>query len=276
MQNLLQETICHGTPDFPIAFYNYTKCANSTLFTLHCHAETEFLFLAEGTATLIRNGKEQPLSAGDGIILPPHTLHTANTENGCRFLAIVFAPDFLGGTAERITTQYIRPLLESQLQVPQKISDGIWKNITECFRVQQEKPFGFELTVKGLILQIIAQWIRDAIPIRTESQSRYLPVSHAITFMEQHYERSISLRETAEFLHLHPSYLCRLFREFVHISPVEWLNRYRIARSCTLLKETDRTVTDIALSCGISNISYFNRLFLRYTGMTPRQYRNKT
>ena len=51
------------------------------------------------------------------------------------------------------------------------------------------------------------------------------------------------------------------------------LNDYRLTRAGEYLKMTEENVTQIALKCGFENLSYFNRLFRRKFGVTPRQYR---
>ena len=64
-----------------------------------------------------------------------------------------------------------------------------------------------------------------------------------------------------------------LFERFLFISPMKFLNEYRLKRSIELLKSTDMTVTEIALACGFSGASYYAEAFRRETGKSPSQYR---
>jgi AraC-like DNA-binding protein len=57
------------------------------------------------------------------------------------------------------------------------------------------------------------------------------------------------------------------------MTPIAYLNRYRITQAKRLLKETDHTITQIAMDVGFSDSGYFSRVFRRETGMSPEAYR---
>ncbi|MGQ9491544.1 MAG: helix-turn-helix domain-containing protein [Anaerolineae bacterium] len=57
------------------------------------------------------------------------------------------------------------------------------------------------------------------------------------------------------------------------MTPIAYLNRYRIQQAKQLLTNTHKTITEIALEVGFSSSSYFSRIFRRKTGMTPEAYR---
>lgn len=54
---------------------------------------------------------------------------------------------------------------------------------------------------------------------------------------------------------------------------IDYLNTYRLKMAANLLRGTDRTVTEIALSCGFNHLSYFSKTFLQTYGCTPTAYR---
>ena len=60
------------------------------------------------------------------------------------------------------------------------------------------------------------------------------------------------------------------------MTPVEYVNRQRVARSERLLAETALTVTEIAYACGVGDANYFSRLFRRYRGVSPKEARAKS
>jgi len=68
----------------------------------------------------------------------------------------------------------------------------------------------------------------------------------------------------------------RFFRRATNRTFRGFLNQVRIGHACRLLLETDRTVTEICYESGFSNLSNFNRQFLRLRRATPRDYRRKT
>ena len=68
-------------------------------------------------------------------------------------------------------------------------------------------------------------------------------------------------------------YLTYCFRQELGMTPIAYLNRYRVAQAKRLLKETDSTITQIALDVGFSDSGYFSRVFRREAGMSPDAYR---
>lgn len=69
------------------------------------------------------------------------------------------------------------------------------------------------------------------------------------------------------------SYLTRIFKETTGITVVQYLTVVRIRQAARLLRETDSPITEIADLCGFGNVTYFEKVFHRIRGMTPRQYR---
>ncbi|MEM1012908.1 MAG: AraC family transcriptional regulator [Planctomycetota bacterium] len=68
---------------------------------------------------------------------------------------------------------------------------------------------------------------------------------------------------------------CRAFKRATGTTFVAWQQQMRVRSAMRLLRETDKAVTAVASASGFDNLSHFNRLFKRYTGRTPRQYRGE-
>ena len=79
--------------------------------------------------------------------------------------------------------------------------------------------------------------------------------------------------EICELCNLNPTYLSRKFKEETGLNLFEYINRIRIERACRLLKQTRKTVLEIAYQVGYNNISFFNRYFRKTLGMSPGEYR---
>ena len=80
--------------------------------------------------------------------------------------------------------------------------------------------------------------------------------------------------KTAFQLYISPSHISHLFKEETGQSPINYLIKCRIEESKNLLVTTQKSIKEIAYSVGYGNISYFNALFKKYTGMTPGTYRS--
>lgn len=92
-------------------------------------------------------------------------------------------------------------------------------------------------------------------------------------YLNDHYREDITLDDLAEKFYISRSYLTRIFKETTGITVVQYLTVVRIRQAARLLRETDSPITEIADLCGFGNVTYFEKVFNRIRGMTPRQYR---
>jgi signal transduction histidine kinase/AraC-like DNA-binding protein/DNA-binding LacI/PurR family transcriptional regulator/FixJ family two-component response regulator len=94
----------------------------------------------------------------------------------------------------------------------------------------------------------------------------------AMTYIHEHYAEPISRSDVANYLNINEQYLTRCFNKELGISPIVYLNRYRIRQAKWLLERGQLSVTQIALEVGFSSQSYFSRMFQREVGITPKAY----
>jgi len=100
------------------------------------------------------------------------------------------------------------------------------------------------------------------------------PILQCIDYIHWNLHRRITIKELAEHVNLHPSYLSVLFKEKVGMSASEYIRREKIETAKDMLKYTDLDFSQIANTLAFSSQSHFTRLIREATGMTPREYRN--
>ncbi|WP_181592728.1 AraC family transcriptional regulator [Paenibacillus sp. YN15] len=93
-------------------------------------------------------------------------------------------------------------------------------------------------------------------------------------FIHEHFCDSISLEQLSELGRLHPSSVSRLFKRYSGLGLSDYIAKLRIKRAVRYLRETDKTVIEIALLCGFNNNSNFYKAFRRVTGRTPGSFRS--
>jgi len=95
----------------------------------------------------------------------------------------------------------------------------------------------------------------------------------AVAFIQAHYADSITRDQIADHIGVSPDYLTASFRREMAVTPIAYLNRYRISRARMLLETSQHSITDIALDVGFTDLANFSRAFHREVGMTPNAYR---
>ena len=110
---------------------------------------------------------------------------------------------------------------------------------------------------------------------KSESNSDLEIQKNMVSFIYQRYAEQISLNEIAASGNVSRSKCCLIFKHYLQQSPVDFLNTFRLKASCNLLWNTEKSITEIAFSCGFNHLSYFSKLFIKNFGCTPREYRNQ-
>ncbi len=91
--------------------------------------------------------------------------------------------------------------------------------------------------------------------------------------MDRAYAEPLNVREVAAVAHISEAHFSRSFRAVFGETPHRYLQRRRVERSMFLLRETQRSVTDICLDVGFSSLGTFSRTFRDIVGETPSEYR---
>lgn len=100
-------------------------------------------------------------------------------------------------------------------------------------------------------------------------------VKKARSYIEENYDRPISLKEAASVVNTSVRYFCKVFKNYTGITFVDYLTRLRIEKSKSLLINPHRRISEVAFEVGFESLTQFNRSFKKYTGKTPTKYREE-
>ena len=98
-------------------------------------------------------------------------------------------------------------------------------------------------------------------------------INKAVTYITDHYQDDLSLKQAADLVNMSESSFSRHFQKATSNKFVEFVNRVRIGKACILLAETDTQISSICFEVGFKNITNFNRQFIRLKKQTPGDYR---
>ncbi|MDR2435596.1 MAG: AraC family transcriptional regulator [Treponema sp.] len=100
-------------------------------------------------------------------------------------------------------------------------------------------------------------------------------IRESLSFIEQRYQDEIGVEDIAAFCNLDRSYLGKVFKSVLDTSPRDFLIRFRINKSCELMKITNRTISEVSAMVGYPNQFNFSRTFKSIMGKCPRNWRNE-
>ena len=100
-------------------------------------------------------------------------------------------------------------------------------------------------------------------------------IKQMLVYVHEHYAEKITISELAAAAYLSERECFRVFRDCLHMTPVEYIQNFRLQTACQMLAKGKDSVTAIASACGLGSSSYFGKVFRAYAHCTPTQYRKK-
>lgn len=247
--------------EFPIRLlinFEAHLCANP-----HWHEHTEMLYFFGGKGKVACGGKVFDVKKGDLIIANQNELHTC-MEGICSFGCILLPPSFFDGS-HAIFENIVR---DAEVQ---RLAEKIFEEFSA-------KKTAYKSAVRAYTYMLVTVLTRNytkdilndkAYMLRAEKLNK---INKAIEYINNNYAEDISTAFLSETVHISVWHFCRLFKEVTGKTPKEYINDIRIDKACGLIKNTDMTVTEIALCCGFSDMNYFSRYFKMRIGMPPTKY----
>ena len=276
------EMMKRGRFDFPIGFYHVEKYHPRFNMPYHWHMEYELIRMLRGGFTISLNEETLHLVPGDIVFIRDGIVHGGVVDSDDRaFECLVFEPPKLLHSANYQSSD-LNNLLNHTFNVRNHFNQDD-KKIALIVRIlfeemQRENP-GYELIVTGMLYTVFGLIIQEKQytpvtkqPVET-SHLQMQKLKKAFQLIDDKYAAPLTLSELSSAAGLSPNYFCKFFQKMPLYTPIEYLNQYRIDQACLKLAYTDKSITDIAYSCGFNNLSYFIKTFRRQKGISPGKFR---
>ena len=253
-------------------------------YPAHIHPEFEINFIenAKGAQRVVGDSIEDIENYDLCFIANPSLEHTWLTHNcksqNIKEITIQFHPDLFdknllsrtqfkpikkmfdeavkGLSFSQTTISLIKPKIESLCN-----KKGFY-SVIELFTILYE--MSLSTNIKVLSSNVFAC---------NEESSESRRINKVAEFINNNYNREISLSEVASLVNMSDVAFCRFFRKRTSKSFVEYLNNVRTSVATKLLADTTKPISEICFECGFNNISNFNRCFKKKKGCTPTEFR---
>ncbi|MDQ1909054.1 AraC family transcriptional regulator [Paenibacillus sp. GD4] len=234
------------------------------------HGYTEFIWLhtIQGKGRLLLDAAEYVLEPNMGMLIYPgvaHKYHSLEEPWETHWIA------FHGFG--------IRPLLQKLLMTKSKVyrlqnAQLLERHIHDIFTAACSKHHDIGLNTTGKLYNFLLDLPSCVVDERTPANTAaYSLLNQVQEYMEQHYDRNISLSEMAGAAGISHQYLCRIFKQTMQMTPTAYLTKLRLQKAKELLLERDVTITQAGRSVGFWDTSYFCAVFKQHEGITPLDYK---
>ena len=274
------EKAVRGTFDFPIELYYVDAAHPRYTMPFHWHMECELILVLQGSLSLTLDGEALELCAGESAFLPGGIIHSGMPHD-CIYECIVFDMErFLQDSTicrERYTAAFG---LGTHIQTHFAPGTAVGHIVDRLFEAMEKEQTGYEFITTGLLWQFIGTVLQQRLYTKPADGDRRLSsraarIKNVLLRIRRDYAAPLTLEQLAAEAGLSPQYFCRVFRQVTGRTPIDYLNYYRIECAAELLCATGDSVTEIALSCGFNDLSYFIRLFRQYKGVSAGQFRKQ-
>ena len=260
---------------------------NSQQDTFHWHSYFEITYVKRGRGRYFANGQEYEMTEGDIIIfnnVEPHGWSLL--ENDMQLMVMIFASEFIADRTQLFDYDYLKPFVErgsnfkNRIGSEEAVSHEIRKGIQEISREWEEQKEGYRLMIKANVLRILTMLIRTyqdgskSEEMLREKKNAMKRLEQALAYIDAHYCEKIALEDAAGAAFMSSNYFSSYFRKVTGFSFSDYVTRLRVFHARELLRDSDRSVTEIAMECGFHNISNFYRLYKKHVGRPPRERKN--
>ena len=281
----LRENRPRGTSDCPIALYHISTDTSGMISPVHWHPEFEILLVHKGSIH-VRTGTETfLLRAGSVAFIHPNELHAMDSAGGCcEYDAFVVSLDLLAlSPTHFFTRDFVTPLQSGNLLLPRVLlpDTSLCQTVSEALKrilLTETDTNRFKITAFTSIIEVCAAVFCIAekrIQSDTAEHNGNIAVKACIRYLECHYEQPLTLETVASHVHLHPNYLCSLFKKYTGETIFQHLHRIRIEKAAAMLQDSSVSVSDAADRSGFQSVSFFARKFKEIMGLAPGQYKKR-
>ena len=126
--------------------------------------------------------------------------------------------------------------------------------------------------VNGLLLQLLDYLSSGKLEKGKPDQDA---ITAALLYINEHFREEANMEKYAEIAHLSLGRFSHLFTKKTGMSPLKYVLSLRIEEAKELLMYSSMSISEVAVSIGIAEPSYFSRIFRKYVGLSPTEYRNQ-
>lgn len=263
---------------------------NNTPVISHKHDYIEIVFIMKGSCLHKYHSTEITLIPGDVFIVVPHEEHSYSINSDVRIFNVQFYPEAIGDDWKRLKKiggiydmLMVEPLYRTELNYqqilhlqPSEIS-YIESTLVKMQEEQEELRVGYDLAQKSYLTLLLCTlgrvWEEQFKNKSYEFNGKRELLAEGLKYLESNLSSEFNISDIALKVCMSPHYFRKIFKEVTGLTPIDYINSLRIKKAVQQLKETNYTIGEVSAMVGVNDINYFSKLFRKYMGCTPTEFR---
>ena len=242
-----------------------------TMLKLHSHAHYELYFLYEGKRSFFIEDTLYSIEAPAVLVVPPFAMH--KTEGGAfKRVNIYVSENVLSDPEKEVLTSLSLSFVPLSREQSDKLLDILHTSLDHS--LNEEQKFAVDKAKFDFFLLTLYHFAENRLPQAVESAEQASPlVTKAINYMNANYAEPLTLDDLAERIYATKQTLNYHFKKDLGCTPMNYLLRLRLTKVKELLALSDKSIEEIAESCGFSSGNYLTLIFKQKEGISPTSYR---
>lgn len=253
---------------------------------MHFHPEFEIYYLFEGSRYYFIEDKTYQVNAGSLVLLDAMQIHRTSAcggESHDRFL-IEFASESFAEFFFEASGITLKDFFSEHTGIFELNEDGrkyiedIFHAITREFTDKLPHYQSLIMLKIAELLLFVMRWKVNSRAFSNSSEldtAKHKKIDEISRYIMENYHNALSLSDVSRHFFISKSYLCRIFKEVTGFSVQDYINILRVKKAQELLENTEMSVLEIAASLGYGSVTFFDRVFRKYTETTPLKYRKQ-
>jgi AraC-like DNA-binding protein len=239
----------------------------------HSHPAYMFVLAFDDQTCLQLGDKIITAQPGRLLTLSPGILHhELQSDSPPRYIAVFIDKDFFNEQLYHYSIKQNVLFHGEHFNAPPKLLP-----LLKGFMIEADSGLpGTSSVLHGLSIEICHLLIRVSFGIAPVANTIgfRLEIDRVVEFLNAHMDSKITVNEMSKLACMSPSHFARVFKKELGMPPLTYLLRIRLQRAKKHLAAGDKSITEIALSCGFSSNSHFSSSFRKRFKMSPLQFRN--
>ena len=229
--------------------------------------QNKFYYITEGSCEVIIDGVTYCAKAGDWLIIPAHASHSYHNDSSAPFSKYWMHFDV-----------YPNSSMFNTLGLPRCVKADKDSHAMRLFKefapLARSDKFIDRLTVKSRLIELIGEYIKlcgaELTDVKGHTNKRF---DDLIRYINENLDKPLSNEELAQKYFVHPNHFVRTFKDKMGQTPAKYIKNKKLEAGKRLLEQSELSVSQVAVTIGLSDPAHFSRLFRERYGMPPTLYR---
>jgi AraC-like DNA-binding protein len=271
--------------EFPLAVI---YSAEHRGYPIHNHDFTELVIVFSGAGIHTINDEEYVIKEGDVFVINPPVSHSYSESCSTELVNILFDPERLAipkHDLRKISGYHSLFLLEPKLRTAHEFKSRIRVTLESqsvirslVRKIQEELKIrrpGYRSLATASFTELLVTICRNIVGSTDKQYQSVYEFGKVLSYLEQNYAKPITLEELAKSANMSKRSFQRQFKEALNMSPINYLLKLRLQNAEKMLKQTQKSISEIAFACGFSDSNYFTRQFRIKMGIPPTTFRKQ-